>query len=97
MSSSKLSSYAGGNLNLATHHFEAIADGAVIGRFSNVQTAARTACWTAYVNDTHNVFVRDTLSILRHDYHACMVVVGRADLELEQAAAKLAMGQHNYA
>lgn len=78
-------------LSLSSHRYECVVKDAVVGRFSNIPTAARTACWNAYLHNTRNVMVRDRLTIEMLNYHDCMIAVGKADLELEQEAARQSM------
>lgn len=78
-------------LSPSVHRYECVVGGVVVGRFSNTKTAARTACWNAYLHNTRDVMVRDRLTIEMLNYHDCMIAVGKADLELEEDAARQSM------
>ncbi len=80
-------------LSTSVHRYECVVGGVVVGRFSNTRTAARTACWNAYLHSTHDVMVRDRLSIEMLNYHDCMVAVGKADLEREEESAMQIRGR----
>ncbi len=70
------------------HHFEALCYGASHGYFSNIQTAARTACWQSFEKRTSDAAVRDLKTSKHYDLVECRSIVSMANKDLETAEAR---------